>query len=147
RPVAQNNLAPPVIPPTVSAPPPPATGLRPIGEAVVNPPTQPQQRAMSAPVPSTPPRPVHQIRPELPNNVKSMLQGEVTVQVHVSIDASGRVTKATPIPSTSPIAGYAGAAAANAARLWRFEPSRKAGQTVPSEMVLEFRFAPAPKSQ
>ena len=100
----------------------------------------------STPTPlPVPPKPIQQVRPELPGNVRHMLQSEVVVQVRVMVDADGRVIKATPLPTKSTIAEYAGQAAAKAIRLWRFEPSYSGSQPVPGELTLEFRFAPAPK--
>jgi TonB family protein len=64
-----------------------------------------------------------------------------TVQVHVEIDASGRVTKASPTDRNVRTFKLLDAAL-TAARFWAFEPARINGQAVPSEMLLNFRFEP-----
>jgi len=146
RPVLQAQVVPPL--PAVVTPgaPPPTVVASPAADSGKEQPAQvPAPLLVAAaptPVPTIPPKPVQQIRPELPANVKRMLQSEVSVQVHVAVDAAGRVTKATPLPTKSAIAEYAAKAAATAVLLWRFDPSHRGGQAVPGEVVVEFRFAP-----
>jgi len=71
-----------------------------------------------------------------------MFSGEVQIQVKVIIDAAGKVTHAEPLVSKGAITEYLGKVAAAAARVWKFEPARLDGQAVPSELLLQFRFAP-----
>lgn len=92
-------------------------------------------------LPVQPPKPIRQIRAVLPVNVKALLSQEVQVQVKVSIDETGKVVRAEPLPQKG-IGGFLGVTAANAARLWKFEPARRAGQPVASEAVLQFHFGP-----
>ncbi len=79
------------------------------------------------------PRPVKQVPP-----IASSTGGNVQVQVLVEINAKGKVTKATP---SGPIANLQlTVAATKAASYWEFDPARRDGQAVPSEMMLIFKF-------
>jgi TonB family protein len=99
----------------------------------------PPQRPPNAVVP---PKPLQQVRPELPPNVRGMLSQEVQVEIKVTVDATGRVTRAEPLASKGAIAEYLGKAAATAALVWKFEPARIDGKPAPGELILQFRFAP-----
>jgi len=59
------------------------------------------------------------------------------VEIKVFVDASGNVLKTEPLTHANPALATA---AQSVARLWTFHPARKAGQNVPSEMVLRFKF-------
>jgi len=61
------------------------------------------------------------------------------VEIKVFIDASGKVRKAEPLNHANPALA---SVAQSVARLWTFRPAREAGQNVPSEMVLQFKFDP-----
>jgi outer membrane biosynthesis protein TonB len=63
----------------------------------------------------------------------------VVVEVKVFIDASGKVTKTEPLTHANPVLITA---SRSAATLWTFQPARKNGQNVASEMVLRFKFDP-----
>jgi len=64
----------------------------------------------------------------------------VVVEVKVFIDASGKVTKTEPLTHANPVLITA---SRSAATLWTFQPARRDGQNVASEMVLRFKFDPA----
>jgi hypothetical protein len=82
------------------------------------------------------PRAIRREFPQVPSN----LPGNVTqVQVQVSIDARGKVTKANPVdwnPQNAPLM----IRAVRAASVWVFDPALLNGQPIPSEMTLTFRF-------
>lgn len=82
------------------------------------------------------PKPIQQVRPQAPPNTAS---GISQVQVLVEIDATGKVTMATPVgwnSSNAPLMSLA----VRAASAWVFEPAKLNGHGVPSEMNLIFRF-------
>ena len=54
-----------------------------------------------------------------------------------AVDESGRVLKAEPVPRRTPVSASLIGAARNAALLWRFEPAKRGGQPVQSEMILK----------
>jgi hypothetical protein len=61
------------------------------------------------------------------------------VEIKVFIDANGKVRKTEPLTQASPVLITA---ARSAAILWAFQPARRQGLNVSSEMVLRFRFDP-----
>ena len=66
-----------------------------------------------------------------------------TVDVNVSVDASGSVVKAevAPKPGLHP---HLRDAAVQAALRWKFQPAQFNGHPVPANIVLQFNFAPKP---
>jgi TonB family protein len=62
------------------------------------------------------------------------------VQVEVTIDEHGRVTKASKGATTGPFAYLFVDAALAAARRWQFEPASVGGRPVASRMTLKFAF-------
>jgi hypothetical protein len=84
-----------------------------------------------------PPKAIRQMPAALPAGAP--VTGSMTVQLHLEIDASGKVGKVTP---TGRNAGNFKLmdAAIRAAKFWVFEPARENGHAVPSEIVLNFRF-------
>ncbi len=94
-----------------------------------------------------PPLSLRQVRPIVPANVSSMLKRLVEVQVRVSIDQAGKVVKAEPVGSAEGVNQYLGTSAANAARLWVFQPARRGNTPVMSELILKFVFGPATGKQ
>ncbi|MFN0172085.1 MAG: TonB family protein [Bryobacteraceae bacterium] len=97
--------------------------------------------ANSAP-PQTSPKPVKQVSPHLPPNLRAMVSRQVEVQVRVTVDPTGKVTRTEPLTTQGAVAEYLQTAASNAARLWRFEPALSGGKPVPGELILLFRFLP-----
>lgn len=97
----------------------------------------------STPVtPILPPKAIRQSKPVLPPTVKAMLKRRVDIQIRVNIDASGKVVRAEPVASQTGLNPYLSTTAANAARLWIFQPARRGDAPVPSEMILQFSFGP-----
>ena len=90
-----------------------------------------------------PPKPVRQVQPVLPYNVKSMVISRARVQVRLSIDERGKVVSAIPLASDQASGSLLTAAALTAARLWRFEPARRNTHAVASEFMVTFDFVPA----
>ena len=81
--------------------------------------------------------PVEKVSPKPPLNVREFKSTEV--QVVVSIDQRGRVTKATPVNRTlanAPLMDPAVRAAVG----WVFNPATENGKAVPSEMTLIFKY-------
>jgi TonB family protein len=64
-----------------------------------------------------------------------------TVDVNVSVDASGNVVKAEAAPRQG-LHPLLRDAAVQAARRWKFQPARFNGHAVPANIVLQFNFAP-----
>jgi len=88
-----------------------------------------------------PPLPTHQVVPPLPPLLRGVLWKLTTVDVNVSVDAAGNVTKAEAVakPGLHPLLRDA---AVQAARRWKFQPAQFNGHAVPANMVLQFNFAP-----
>jgi protein TonB len=89
-----------------------------------------------------PPKPLRQVQPTLPPNVKALISAPTNIQVRVKINQQGKVVRADPIAKSGTLAGYLGAAAATATRLWTFEPARRGDEAVESELILQFTFSP-----
>ena len=94
-----------------------------------------------------PPVPLRQVRPVLPDNVKSMLTSRASVKVRIQVDASGRVTGAEPLTTGGSLDRVLSSAAAGAAKMWVFEPAREGDRRVPSELTVEFTFVPEKQKQ
>lgn len=103
------------------------------------PPEQPQ--TVSLPL-HRPPVPIRQVKPLLPPNVQRMLSSRATIQIRVQVDAAGKVTAAGPLATSGSMGKFLGAAAANAARMWTFEPANDGHRRVPGELMIEFTFVP-----
>ncbi|MBV9507559.1 MAG: hypothetical protein JO323_21400 [Acidobacteriia bacterium] len=79
----------------------------------------------------------HQVRARRPAGAS--LTGSEKIQVKVTIDATGKVTKVTPQGRTATNFALMDAAAL-AARQWEFKPAQMNGRAIQSEMVLVFEF-------
>jgi protein TonB len=105
--------------------------------------TVPTSTPIAPPQPSattsnyTPPRPISKAAPKFPVELKTHVTKPHLVEVRVSIDEHGRVTRADAVPQKG-ITEFFVEATVSAARLWRFEPARRDNQPVPSEMTLQF---------
>ena len=62
------------------------------------------------------------------------------MEVKVEIDAEGKVVNVTPVEPLSATQKLLAPQAAQAARLWRFEPARRNGEPVGSESRVKFDF-------
>ncbi|MBV8842236.1 MAG: hypothetical protein JO307_05435 [Bryobacterales bacterium] len=139
--VSTSFAAPPPPPAATAAPPPPAATIAASPAAPAT--SQPQSVSPVVPVAGTPPqynfqapRPVKQVQPVAPPDARAA--GGTQITVVVSIDAKGKVLKATPTGRVEDF--YLFGVAIRAARLWEFEPARLNGKAVPSEISLIFRF-------
>ena len=65
-----------------------------------------------------------------------------TVEVKVSIDETGRVRKAEPLPAKEWVHQLMIQSCVGATRRWKFKPARKGTQPIASEMVLQCVFKP-----
>ena len=80
----------------------------------------------------------HKVMPDVSQRALNTIHGKVRVSVQVSVDAAGKVTKASfeaPGPSR-----YFSDAALQAAQKWTFEPAKSNGENVPSQWLLRFEF-------
>lgn len=89
-----------------------------------------------------PARALRQVRPVVPTNLNAMLKRRVDVQVRVRVDETGKVISAQPLVSPGPLTEYLGKTAADAARLWTFQPARSRNTNIASDLVLQFSFGP-----
>jgi protein TonB len=131
---------------TAQEQPPPVSSREPtkpvtLTEKVPTPPEGAPPSAQPAPVtPSdyTPPRPVRQVKPATPSNVRNLISEDVQINVRVEIDATGRVVRAE--PASKEKQDFLTALAVEAARQWRFSPARQGSQNVSSSAVVGFQF-------
>jgi protein TonB len=100
---------------------------------------QPSQSTSAA----QPPVATHQVVPQFPITLRGVIWKPTTVDVNVSVDASGRVVKAEVVakPGLHPLLGDA---AVQAALRWKFHPAQFNGHPLPANIVLQFNFAPKP---
>jgi TonB family protein len=87
--------------------------------------------------------PIREIPPQIPVQLKQLVQGENVVQVLVHINTTGSVTEAKLGDVKGPSAGFLSKLALNAARGWQFRPATQNGTAVPSDKILEFLFRPS----
>jgi hypothetical protein len=103
-------------------------------------------RAIPAVTPTAPPVsyvaavPIRKIQPAVPPNLHSIIPTALSIEVRVEIDKEGRVVSAAPVDVVTPAQKLLAPEAAQAARLWRFEPARRNQEPVPSEATLKFDF-------
>ena len=72
--------------------------------------------------------------------VRRSINGDVVVRVRVNVDAAGKVIGAEPVGTGSPVAEALADAAISAIKRWQFEPARRGGDKVASDIVLSFTF-------
>jgi protein TonB len=109
---------------TLSTPAPPQTAPQPVLEVVSYEPAVALVKTM----------------PIFPPELRNLAVKQTVVQVNVTIDRNGRVSKAEAI-SQNNVSKFLLNAATNAARTWRFKPARRGGEPVPSESVVQFVFS------
>ncbi len=102
------------------------------------PPSRPEEEAKTPTGRLVRGRVVHQVLPDVPQKARDTIRGMVGVTVRVRVDRSGRVVEAE-LDSPGPSKYFANLAL-QAARLWKFTPSRIDGQKVSSEWILGFGF-------
>jgi hypothetical protein len=84
--------------------------------------------------------PIRKVKPSVPDELHSILPESTSITVRVQIDAAGKVVGATPEGNLTATQKLLARQAVQAARLWRFQPARKNGETVESESLLRFDF-------
>jgi hypothetical protein len=87
--------------------------------------------------------PIRETRPEIPSDLRTLIQSDNVVDVQVRISASGKVTAARLGALKGPVADALGKTALNAALGWQFRPATQNGEAVPSDKILEFLFRPS----
>lgn len=132
-PVAAGTLTPAV--PTIGAlpgPPAPAKSTEPRAPARTSEPRS--GLAARGPVP------LRQPVPKITDQMKAVLSRAASIQLKLSIDAKGRVTKAEPVTpeGVNPLLLEA---SMEAARFWTFQPATIDNRPIPSEMIVTFHFA------
>lgn len=78
------------------------------------------------------------VLPDVPQNARNTIQGNVRVSVRVSVTPAGKVLAAT-LDSPGPSRYFANLAL-QAARGWKFQPPQIEGHSVASEWILRFQF-------
>ncbi len=110
-----------------------------------------EQPTAPQPVPETPrdvpisvaAKAVHEMQPVVSEGIRARIRGQIIIPVTVGISASGRVVSAAPQGNGDAVYGYLASRAAEAARLWRFEPARsRNGKALASTKTLHFVFTP-----
>jgi protein TonB len=87
----------------------------------------------------TPPVPVRQVSPILPDVLRRTVYRPLVVEVTVYVDAEGAVTSAY-TSKYSGLAGHLASFAVAAAKSWRFRPALRDGQPVPGNYMIRFSF-------
>jgi protein TonB len=123
----------PVPPPPISTSPAQRT---PVQELAAS---DPPSRPASASGAYQPPIAITKIMPKYPVPLRSLAVKPRMIEVRVSIDKDGHVTKAEPVTHNG-VSNFFLEPAVYAARLWRFQPARRGEQPVESESVLQFVF-------
>ena len=77
--------------------------------------------------------------PVFPQELQSLAVTRKVIEVKVTIDKSGKVSKAEAIPQKN-VSLFLVNSAVSAARLWKFEPARRNDDPVSSETLLQFIF-------
>ena len=67
----------------------------------------------------------------------------ITVEVKVTVDATGKVTAAEPVSAQGALAGSLARIAAASARLWTFKPALYSGRPMQSVVNIRFNFDPS----
>ena len=116
----------------VRLPPPPVTTSQP-------PPAMASQQHAPANVRYQPAVAIAKVSPHLPPEVPAGAVREKVIEVKVTIDKNGKVSKAEAIPQNN-VSLFLINSAVNAARLWKFRPALKGDEPVPSEAFLRFVF-------
>ena len=83
--------------------------------------------------------PRNRVVPQIPPALLSTLVLPATVQVRVSIDRDGRVTRAEGVPHRG-VNAVLMDRLVTVSRSWTFTPARRGDEPIESEFVLEFRF-------
>lgn len=136
---ASKPTASPALPPPTKPAQSPATQLEANKSGLNQPAAAVQNAALGRYIP---PKPTHQVLPDISELHRSVIDSTPQVNVIVTVDKNGHVTRAQVRQSGRKKPAHAIVVAAeNAARQWVFEPARLDGQTVASEHSIIFQFA------
>ena len=94
----------------------------------------------------SPPTVLHGAPPQVPPEVRSRISREVDIDVKLYVNETGQVDYSELSSEHVKSDRDLEALAVFAGRKWEFVPARIAGRNAPSEVILHFRFAPAPDS-
>ena len=86
-----------------------------------------------------PPVPLREVAPTYPFELRSLSLKSAIVAVRVTIDKTGKVQKAEPLPEGNVHQLFI-MEAIHAAQLWKFQPARRGEEPVPSQSLLRFTF-------
>lgn len=102
-------------------------------------PGTPSQQPPAKIVQYQPPVAISKVSPGFPSELQPLAVQRRIIEITVSIDKNGKVSKAEAVPQKN-VHQFLINSALNAARLWKFRPAMRAGEPVASEMVLQFIF-------
>jgi len=92
-------------------------------------------------VADVPPTAMREIRPSIPDGIRSRIEGRVAIPVEVRVDERGRVVSARSEGAGGDgLHRYLAGQAEKAAREWRFHPAKHAGAPVAASKRIEFVF-------
>jgi serine/threonine protein kinase len=88
--------------------------------------------------------PIKHVDPVIPEIARPLMREPILLKVEVDVNTEGRVTAARAIGANTSLTRLLSASAAEAAKLWRFQPAKRDGVNTASETVLVFQFAGTP---
>ena len=124
----------------LQAPPPPQPALRPTQETAArdtSPAPSSQSQSISA---YQPPVAISKRVPPFPVELQNLTLHRTVVEVEITIDKTGRVSRAQPVYQKG-ISQFLLNAATNAASMWKFQPAKQNNEAISSQMVLQFVFS------
>lgn len=83
---------------------------------------------------------VNRVAPEVPEGIRPRITEPLPIDVRVSIDSKGRVTKASAVQHADGLVDYLGKRAVDAAKRWTFTPAKRGGKPVESSRTIHFVF-------
>lgn len=110
------------------------------GPQTLAPPQQPVPPQTPTPAAYDPPVPLTKVGPTYPAQFKLLALKPTVVAIRVTIDKTGKVLKAEPLPQESAHKLFI-MEAVHAAALWKFQPARRGDEPVASESILHFTFS------
>ena len=97
-------------------------------------------RRLRKPSTFAPPRPLREVSPVVPSELRRGIRGQVPIDIKVYVNESGRVDYAELMSNgTGPNRSLA-SQAVYAARRWEFEPAHEGERKVPGQVILHYRF-------
>jgi hypothetical protein len=89
------------------------------------------------------PRPLRRVAPLVSASLRNLAVPGTRIDVMVHIDAAGKVVDVEPLSTGNRLTSRLSSITADAVRQWLFSPALRGNRTVPSEIVLQFRFGNA----